>query len=60
MQYVTDIDDNETLSVQPNLGLGLKIKNVALDYALSRIVATDDVYTNVFSLRLDIFKKGTS
>jgi hypothetical protein len=60
MQYVTDIDDNETLSVQPNLGLGLKIKNVAVDYALSRIVATDDVYTNVFSLRLDIFKKPSS
>jgi hypothetical protein len=59
MQYVTDIDDKETLSVQPNLGLGLKIKNVALDYALSRIVATDDAFTNVFSLRLDIFKKGT-
>lgn len=59
-QYVTDIDDNEKLNVQPNLGLGLKIKNVALDYALSRIVATDDVFTNVFSLRLDIFKKGTS
>lgn len=60
MQYVTDIDDKETLSVQPNLGLGLKIKNVAVDYALSRIVATDDVYTNVFSLRLDIFKKPAS
>jgi hypothetical protein len=57
IQYVTDIDYNEKLTVQPNLGLGLKIKNVAIDYALSRIVNTDDAFTNVFSLRFDIFKK---
>ena len=60
MQYVINIDNSETLSVQPNLGLGLKIKNVAIDYALSRIAATDDVFTNVFSLRFDLFKKGPS
>lgn len=60
MQYVPHIDGSETLAVQPNLGLGLKIKNVALDYALSRIAATDDVFNNVFSLRFDLFKKTAS
>lgn len=60
-QYVTDIDDKKTLNFQPNIGLGLKIKSVSLDYALTDIGDKSvALYSNVFSLRFDLFKKGTS
>lgn len=57
-QYVTDINDKRTLSVQPNIGLGLKIKSVSIDYALTDIGDNSvALYSNVFSLRFDLFKK---
>ncbi|MFT3885015.1 MAG: PorV/PorQ family protein [Flavobacteriales bacterium] len=59
-QYVTDINDKRSLNFQPNIGLGLKIKSVALDYALTDIGdASVALYSNVFSLRFDLFKKST-
>ena len=40
---------------QPNFGLGLKLKNISLDYALTDIGnASDALYSNVFSLRLSL------
>jgi hypothetical protein len=60
-QFVTDIRDERQLSVQPNIGLGLKIKSVALDYALTDIGDNSvALYSNVFSLRFDLFKKPAS
>ena len=57
-QYVTDINDKRTLSLQPNIGLGLKIKSVTLDYALTDIGDNSvALYSNIFSLRFDLFKK---
>ena len=57
-QYVTDINDKRTLNFQPNIGVGLKIKSVALDYALTDIGDNSvALYSNVFSLRFDLFKK---
>lgn len=55
-QFVTDLDNFKNLSYQPNLGLGVKIKNmVSIDYALTdigdRSVA---LYSNIFSLRIDL------
>lgn len=38
---------------QPNIGLGVKIKGVMIDYALTNIGASV-LYSNVFSLRFDI------
>lgn len=58
-QYVTDINDRKSLNFQPNIGLGLKIKSVALDYALTDIGDNSvALYSNVFSLRFDLFKKS--
>jgi len=58
IQRVKDFDGSESLTLQPNLGLGLRIKNLQLDYALSDIGNVSDVlYSNVFSLKLDIFKQ---
>lgn len=58
-QYVTDIKDQRSLNFQPNIGIGLKIKSVALDYALTDIGDNSvALYSNVFSLRFDLFKKA--
>ena len=40
---------------QPNFGLGSKLKNITLDYALTDIGnASDALYSNVFSIRLSL------
>ncbi len=58
VQRVTNFDGAKTLTVQPNLGLGLRIKKIQLDYALSDIGNVSDVlYSNIFSLKFDIYKK---
>lgn len=60
-QYVTDMTDTKQLTMQPNIGLGLKIKSVALDYALTDIGDNSvALYSNVFSLRFDLFKRTAS
>ncbi len=60
-QYVSNIQDEDQLTMQPNIGLGLKIKSVAIDYALTDIGDNSvALYSNVFSLRFDLFKKPGS
>ncbi|MEO8068141.1 MAG: PorV/PorQ family protein [Flavobacteriales bacterium] len=60
-QYIEEIDGAETLDMQPNIGLGLKIKSVSIDYALTNIgTAGNALISNVFSLRFDINKKPSS
>ncbi len=60
-QYVTDLTDTRQLTLQPNIGLGLKIKSVSLDYALTDIGDNSvALYSNVFSLKFDLFKKPSS
>ena len=59
IQRVKNFDGTDAMTLQPNLGLGLRIKNLYLDYALSDIGNVSDVlYSNVFSLKLDIFKSS--
>ena len=59
LQYVTDILDQKQLTMQPNIGLGLRIKSVMLDYALTDIGDNSvALYSNIFSLRFDIFKRS--
>jgi hypothetical protein len=58
VQRVSDFDQSTYLTLQPNLGLGLRIRNLQIDYALSDIGNVSDVlYSNVFSLRIDIVGK---
>jgi hypothetical protein len=60
-QYVTDILDKRSLSIQPNIGLGLRIKSFSLDYALTDIGDNSvALYSNVFSLKFDLFKRPSS
>lgn len=58
LQRTKDFDGSLAWTFQPNLGVGLRIKNLYLDYALSDIGNVSDVlYSNVFSLKFDIYKQ---
>jgi hypothetical protein len=60
-QYVQDINDKDRLTMQPNIGLGIKIKSVWLDYALTDIGDNSvALYSNIFSLKFDLFKRPSS
>ncbi|MCA1751202.1 MAG: PorV/PorQ family protein [Cryomorphaceae bacterium] len=58
MQRVKTFRNTEEMTVQPNIGLGLRLGRFHLDYALTDIGdSSDALYSNVFSLRLEINKK---
>jgi len=57
IQRYTDFDGSKYLTIQPNIGIGLRIKSLYLDYALSDIGNVSDVlYSNIFSLKYELFK----
>lgn len=52
-QQITDFQGSTTTVLQPNFGLGVKMKGFTLDYALTNIGEQGDVpFSHVFSLRL--------
>ena len=56
---IKDFDGSTGYSFQPNIGVGLRLKSLYIDYALSDIGNVSDVlYSNVFSLRYDLFKSA--
>jgi len=56
-QKINDFDNKTSMSFQPNIGLGLKIKNLEIDYALTDIGDQSiALYSNIFSLRYSINK----
>lgn len=55
-QKVTDDNGVPLTTVTPNMGVGIKIKSINLDYALTNINQAVGLYSNVFSLRFDINK----
>lgn len=58
LQKITEIDNSVSTTVQPNFGLGVKIKNLSIDYALTNLGSTAGIpYSNVFTLRLNINKR---
>ncbi|MEQ8909119.1 MAG: PorV/PorQ family protein [Vicingaceae bacterium] len=58
VQVTTDIDGNRLTTFQPNFGIGIKLPYVSIDYALTDIGDQSvALYSNVFSVRLDINKK---
>jgi hypothetical protein len=56
IQYAKDLDGKKSLIFQPNFGIGLRLKNLSIDYALTNIGSQETLYSNVFSLKLDIYK----
>ena len=59
VQVTDDIDGNRITTFQPNFGIGVRFSSFSIDYALTdigdRSVA---LYSNVFSLRLDLNRKN--
>ncbi len=57
LQYIKNFDDSKKLTIQPNIGIGLHIKAVYLDYAFTDIGdASTALYSHVISLRLALNK----
>jgi Type IX secretion system protein PorV len=51
IQLIPDIDKNKSFDFQPALGLGVRFKNFAIDYALTDLGdQAISLYSNVFSL----------
>jgi hypothetical protein len=55
IQTVKNLDGTKSTIVQPNIGLGVAFGRVSIDYALTNI-GQETLYSNVFSLKLDIYK----
>lgn len=54
-QNELQIEGNEKLTFQPNIGLGFKYKGIQVDYALTDIGdQSAALYSNIFSLKLDL------
>lgn len=59
IQTVKQIDGSEEISFMPSIGVGLKINNFCIDYALSNFGNSAVLnYSNIISLRIGINKKG--
>ena len=51
-QRVVEFDDKESMTFQPNLGIGIQFLGVTIDYALTDIGDNSiAIYSNVFSIR---------
>lgn len=58
VQVTTDIDGNRLTTFQPTFGVGVKFNYISIDYAFTDIGDQSiALYSNVFSLRLDLNKK---
>lgn len=54
IQRITEFDNSNSLSVQPNFGLGFKFRGIQIDYALSNIGSTGNaLFSNIFSVTFD-------
>lgn len=60
IQKVTDINNKQTHTLQPNVGVGFLYHGVSIDYAFADIGdASGNLYTNIISVKFDMaqFKK---
>lgn len=61
IQDIKDFDGIDQKVVQPNMGVGIKLKKLTIDYALSTVGNQggdgNSAYTHIFSLKLDIYKQ---
>ena len=53
-QSITQLDGNNSLGFQPNIGIGFKYKGIQVDYALTDLGDQSvALYSNIFSITLD-------
>ncbi|TAH43253.1 MAG: PorV/PorQ family protein [Bacteroidetes bacterium] len=57
IQKVKEQNGGTSTIVQPNMGLGVKLGRLTIEYALANIGSNETPYSNVFSLKLDINKR---
>ncbi len=65
VQNILDVTDStskkKTWTMQPNFGIGLKLKNIYLDYALTALGGNSvALNSNIFSVRVSLNKKSPS
>ncbi|HSD14415.1 MAG TPA: PorV/PorQ family protein [Flavobacterium sp.] len=54
-QNITEIDNSNKVSFQPNIGIGFKYKGIQVDYALTDLGdQSAALYSNIFSLKVDL------
>ncbi|WP_123898228.1 putative type IX sorting system protein PorV2 [Aureibaculum marinum] len=54
-QNQVDFENNNSLTLEPNFGVGFNYKGISIDYALTNIGgASGTLFSNVFSLKVDI------
>ena len=49
VEQVKDQEGAKSTIFQPNLGIGIRLKNLTIDYALTNIGSQETLYSNVFS-----------
>ncbi len=55
LQFERNFDGKKSLTVQPNLGIGVKFKGISIDYALTNIGNNSvALYSNIFSVKFDM------
>ena len=59
-QKELDFDQGELLTVRPSIGLGLKISALVIDYGFTDLGDSQNRYSHVISLRLDLRPKEKS
>lgn len=53
-QYISTFNENKSLTLQPNFGLGFIYKGIQIDYALTNIGSVGNaLFSNIFSLKID-------
>jgi hypothetical protein len=53
-QQYTDIDLDNQVKFEPNIGVGFRYRGIQIDYALANIGgAGGTLFSNIFSLKLD-------
>jgi hypothetical protein len=58
IQEIRDFDGTKSTTLQPNFGIGVRIKNVSVDYALTNIGSVGEtLYSNIFSIKFALFKQ---
>ena len=54
LQNQTSFDNSQSLTLEPNFGVGFNYKGIQIDYALTNIGgASGTLFSNVFSLKVD-------
>jgi len=60
LQKINEFDDKTAITLQPNVGLGVKFRGIAVDYALTNVGSFGvSKYSNVFSLKWEFSGKKT-